>query len=147
MITDITLRISGIVSFSNGTHQKFLAAHEDGSLINPMSADSLEAFKQLWAEKRVTINALFNSLGATHTITTSAPASDLVVTDWTLHFTGRISRSDNTSGNFSAIWDAKGGSRIEGASVYAEVKADSTYNAKVDALLEVPAGTGKVAIA
>lgn len=146
MITDITLRLTGLVSFSDQTLQKYLAIYEDAAYVDPMSAESIEAFKQLWLEKNVTIRALLNSLGGNHTITTGAPTSNLVVTDWTMDFSGTIARSDGTHGHFGATYDLKGGSRVTGASVYAEVLADSTYKAIVDALLEKAAGTSKVAI-
>lgn len=146
-ITDITLRLSGLVSFSNGTLQKFLAVYEDGAYVNPMSAESLEAYKQLWQEKENELRDLLNLMGGQHILSSPGnPATSLVVTGWTFDLSGTITRSDGSHGHFSTTYDAKGGSRATGTSVYTEVRADSTYKAIVDGLLEKAAGTSKVAI-
>lgn len=146
MITDIVLRFSGTVDFTDGTHQKFGAIYQDGALVDPDSAGSLEAFKQLWAQRNGDIDALLELLGGTFTITTGAPTTQKTVSDWTMLLCGTISRSDGSSGSFDAVYDVKGGSRVTGTTVFDEVLADSTYKAILDSTVEAVAGSGKVAI-
>ena len=146
MITDLVARVSGTVDFTDGTTQKFGVIREDGALVEPFSADSLEAFKQLWTQRHTPINALLNLLGATFTITTGKPTTQKTVADWTFLVNGTITRSDGSTGHFNAVFDVKGGSRVTGASVFAEVKADATYKAAFDAVLEAVAGANKVVI-
>lgn len=148
MITDIILRVSGVVAYKDNTSSPFNATYEDGIVINPISAASLAAFQQLKAGKGTLVQALLNSLRGTHTFSTAAPSPSKTVTGWTMHFTGRITRNNNTSGDFAVVYDAKGGSRvIAGASVYAEVLANATYKSKVLSALNALAGSGKAAIA
>lgn len=146
MITDLVVRISGTVDFTDGTTQKFGVIREDGALVEPFAADSVEAFKQLWNQRNAPITALLNLLGATFTITTSPPTTQKTVADWVFLVNGTIARSDGTHSHFNAVYDVKGGSRVTGASVFAEVAADATYKAIFDAVLEAVAGANKVAI-
>ncbi len=146
MITDLVVRISGTVDFTDGTTQKFGVVREDGALVEPSSTESLEAFKQLWTQRHTPINALLNSLGATFIITTAHPTTQKTVSDWVFLVNGTITRSDGSSGHFNAVYDVKGGNRVTGVSVFAEVKADATYKALFDAALEAIAGANKVVI-
>lgn len=146
MITSTVLRISGNVTYSDGSKSSLVAVYQDSLLIEPSSETSLEAFKQLWADKSSQLSALLNALGPTHTITTTAPSSNLTVNDWTFLFTGRITRSDQTSGDFLAEYTAKSGNIVSGGTVYVEAIADTATKAKIDALIEAVAGTNKVSI-
>jgi len=147
MITDLVLRVSGTVDFTDGTTNRFVAVWEDGALVEPFSSESIEAFKQLWGQRNVDVRALLQLLGGIFTITTSAPTSQKTVDDWTMLVDGNLTRDDGSSGNFNAVYDRKGGSRVTGTSAFAEVLASTSYKDVLDTVLEALAGSGKVAIA
>ncbi len=147
MLTDLVLRISGIVAFSDNTHGKFGVIWQDGSIVEPLAAESLESFKQFWGQESTVITNLLESLGGTFTITTLAPSTQKVLTSWTVLIDGGITRSDGTSGNFNAVIDPRGGARVTGSAVFEEVLADSAYKTIFDTVLEAIAGSGKVSIA
>lgn len=146
MITDIVLRVSGTVDFTDQTTQRFQAVWEDSQLKQPFSAQSLEAFKQLWRQRHTNVDALLELLGGTFTITTGAPTTGKTVKDWTMLVDGRITRDNGTHGNFNAVYDVKGGRRVTGASVFTEIRASAAHKAIVDTVLESLAGTNKVRI-
>lgn len=141
MITDMMLRVSGTIDFTDGTQNRFVAVWEDAALVQPFSSESLEAFKQLWGERHADVVALLQLLGGTYTISPGSPSSQKTVSDWTMLVDGRITRDDGTHGNFNAVYDVKGGQRVTGADVVTEVLADSTYKAILDSVLESVAGT------
>lgn len=146
MITDLVLRVSGTVDFTDGTTHRFIAVWEDGALVEPFSSESIEAFKQLWGQRNVDVKALLQLLGGTYTIVPGAPSTQKTVSDWSFLVDGRITRDDGTSGSFNAVYDVKGGSRVTGTTVFAEVLASTSHKNILDTVLEALAGSSHVTI-
>ena len=106
-------RISGIVTYSDDTHDQF-AAHRDarGNIsvnegINDTPNSSNEAILEVqagnnWLEDMLALVSGTLSLAATGTATKT-------VTGMVAHFSGRISRLDNTFEDFAVQYDIKAG--------------------------------------
>ncbi len=143
MINEMTLRVSGLVTYFDNVIDEFGVTFENDEVVNPVDfvAENHEAFKQLWQEKNAQIKALLHSLGGTFAMSPGAPATNRAINDWSFVLTGTIGRSDNTIGVFSARYDSLSGNVVIGADVFAEILADVTQKANLDATLEALATT------
>lgn len=105
-------RFSGIVTYSDNTHDQF-AAHldEHGNVsvnagVNSTPNDSDTALAEVQSN-----NWLDNMLALVSATLTLSPtsAATKTVTDATMHFSGRVTRTDDTYEDFAVQYDRKAG--------------------------------------
>lgn len=144
-VSDVVYKLSGIVSYSDGTWDPFEITYANSTFIDTFSATSLEAGKQLTTDKLSTLNTIWALLPGTHTITATAPSTDKTVNDFVLSVSGRISKTDGTWDDWTVQYSLQ--SVVDVASSTAYSDALTSFTSTIDAAMERVFGTGKVSIA
>lgn len=148
-MADITFRIRGLVTYSDGSFSPFEASVHRGILHNPYGSTSLDSFQQLYADKTAAVNSLLALFtGPTHTLTPLAPSPNKTVTDFNMEVSGTYARSNNTWSSFAVVYDMDGGHKVQDPSnVYDEIiAAGGTILTLIDSAFEVCTGTGRTSI-
>ena len=146
-VNNVIARISGIVTYSDGSIQQFSGHIDDQSNVSyNNTGEAQEAFAQ--ADTDATwIDSMFALLGGTVLFTPTAAAVDKTVTDMVAEISGRTSYDDQTWGDFISQY-------VDGAfvpsggaiSFWTDAVAYSPTLTKLTTLLETVAGTGNVTI-
>jgi hypothetical protein len=109
-------RLSGIVAYSDDSHDQF-AAHIDerGNIsVNAGVGDTPNSSNQAILEVQSGHNWLEDMLAQVSATLALSPAGSAAktVTDATMHFSGRVSRTDDTWEDFAVQYDRKAGGQF-----------------------------------
>lgn len=144
-------RISGVVSYEDNTNDRFAAHLDERGNVSVNAAysdgrrnDSNHVILEIqddnnWLEDTLTL--LSNSLALAPVGVATKTVNDAVI-----HFTGRVSRSDNTWEDFAVSYDVKSGAHIvEGSGTGQTVAAyDEFPSDTIEVWLESIVGVGRV---
>ena len=148
-MADLTFRVSGLVTYSDGSFGPFEASLHRGILSSPFGTTSLANFQQLYADKQTATDALLALfVGPTHALTPLAASPDKTVTDFWMEVSGTYARADNTWAGFGVVYDMDGGRLVQDPShVYDEIiAAGGSILTLIDSAFEVCTGSGRTAI-
>ncbi len=148
-MADITFRIRGLVTYSDGSNSPFEASLHRGILHTPFSATSLDSFQQLYSDKAADVNTLLGLFtGPTHTLTPLAPGTSKTVTDFVMEVTGTYARDNNTWASFGVVYDMDGSRKVQDPSnVYDEIiAAGGSILALIDDAFEECTGNNRTSI-
>jgi hypothetical protein len=151
-MADFTYRVSGNVSFSDGSSSPFEASVQNGLVHDPFSADSLESFRQAYASATANVSADIDALlalfvGPTHSLNPTAPAASKSVSDFTMEVSGMVANNDGTVDAFAAQFSFSNGYLVADVNNgYDAIINNGSWNALVTDAWEVLTGNGNATL-
>lgn len=155
-ITSLVMRISGTVTYEDGSHAPFEASYGSADtplrdlVAQPDSAVALEAFAQFITSSLTgRIEEVLAFLPSMVAIIPGTPAASKTVSDATLFLTGAIAEDDRTKSSFAIEYNKMAIDHFPSATdaVWAKLAADPVFNAAAASLVDAVAGEGVTMIA
>jgi len=112
-VSDLTIRVSGTVAYSDNSHGSFEATavwktNLGGVIAQHSSVDSQLHFAQLYADKAAEVNATLAILPAGSEgvvgVTPPSPSPNKLVTSFVMEVSGLVTLDDNSNSSFVAQW-------------------------------------------
>jgi len=141
----ITARFSGIVSYTDGSHEQF-AGHLDerGNVSLNCGAESQRAVGRATSQVQWLANML-NQLSGTVALNPPTPPAGKTVRSMTASLSGHVAYDDNTHGGFVVEYHPKVGAHVPtggDTTNWTRALASSQLLANLNTLLEAVAGAG-----
>lgn len=114
-VKDFTIKVSGTVAYSDQSHGSFEATGKwvgqfGGLIAQHSSEDSLEHFRQLYADKSAGVTLVLEQLapsGASHGVVSLmpiVPTNAKTVTSFVMEISGLVAFTDNSKAGYIAQW-------------------------------------------
>jgi len=155
-ITSLVMRISGTVTYEDGSHAPFEASYGSADtplrdlVAQPDAASHLEAFAQFIASSLTgRIEETLAFLPSMVAIVQGTPEADKTVSDATLFLTGAITEDDRTKSSFAIEYNKMAIDHFPSSTdeVWAKLAADPVFNAAAASMIDAVAGDGATTIA
>jgi hypothetical protein len=142
------MRIGGVVAYTDGTWSSF-GAILDSAGNNPVSSESVEVFRQLWAGGGDTLVQTTTDLLGTWTFAMAAPTTSKTVSKFTLDISGIVSYDDGTHGAFGAQHSPLASAFLTvtgSATHWAAAIAVTAFKTQLDTTIELVTGSASMTL-